>query len=121
LTAHLLTSADGTNGHGSTLTLEKERFIGIEDPDVTGRCDYTGVSVPGPLRQMLALEPVSGGTGACRELGVVRALAAFDPEPPMRTGGVPSILAILRKRGRTSAHTDSALRARATPGGFSRG
>lgn len=56
LVAHLLTSADGTNGRHGTLTLEQERFIGIEDPDVTGRWDYSSMPVPDLLTQLLERE-----------------------------------------------------------------
>ena len=41
LHAHFLTSGDGTNGHHGTLTTEQERFIGIQDPEVDSRWDYT--------------------------------------------------------------------------------
>ena len=60
LVAHLLRSSDGTNGHHGSLTPQQERFIGMEDPEISGRWDYTGVPVPDLLTQMLAMEPVSG-------------------------------------------------------------
>jgi hypothetical protein len=57
LVAHLLTSADGTNGHHGSLTREQERFVGLEDERETGRWNYTRVPVPDLLSQLLAMEP----------------------------------------------------------------
>jgi hypothetical protein len=60
LTAHLLRSSDGTNGHVGSLTLEQERFIGLEDPDTSGAWDHTAIPASDLLSWLLEQEAITG-------------------------------------------------------------
>jgi len=47
--ANLLRSSDGLDGHRGSLSVEQERFIGIQDPDTSGQWDYSATpAVPAP-------------------------------------------------------------------------